>query len=283
VALKHGHGRELLPALFDDLVRLIDQPFPTDNVVCFSIYAETAALMLAHDRGRATDVLLAPQRFHARHHAIADVLTALVNAGEVVPPQQLLPLIEDVWRVERRRPDAVRSMLRLAARTEDPGCRAHIDAALYSSDDKLRAQAVPAWAEANALPCYVADGHLYDFRDARVPAVVRRWSAAHFFASWQGSSGIHDPAGDDDELLPLALQGMSMAGAEQCAAAVRKAAELVRQEGAKFDDPRVRAQASEFRAHEDDLKVKLMRIAIDHREQFLQAEAMRIAAKASKA
>ena len=270
-AVKRGYGQEAALELFNDLSAIIESG-RGDATYCNCKSA--ALIMLQVDRRRAADVLLDPRVFRADHNGLHDVLEALVESGERVAPQRLLPLLEGLCPVTGNHPPywamVKGTALRLAARVDDPHCRAYIDKAMHSGDAGLAARAAPAWAEANGLPRRVADGKLYDYGDEAMPMVVRRWSAAHFFHRWAGNDGIADPARRAD-LARLALAGMRSAGAEQCAALCERAIELVGQ-GAQFDDPRVEALEKQFWALGDELEVKLMRWAADHRHEFLIAD-----------
>jgi hypothetical protein len=271
-AASRGHANDALLELFDDLAAIIDSDRSDPT---YQNHEQAALLMLKLDRRRAADVLLDPKRFNAQHPALFDVLEALVESGERVSPQRLLPLLEGLWPVQRNHPPfwarVKGSALRLAARVDDPACRAYIDKAFYSGDADLAARAASAWAEANGLPRRVADGKLYNYRDESLPTVVRRWSAAHFFKSWTSNDGIADPVRRADLAGP-ALAGMRAAGADQCVAIAERAIELLVGHGAAFDDPRVEALEKEFWALGDELDVKLMRWAAEHKQEFLLAD-----------
>jgi hypothetical protein len=269
-AVRRGRGSETVVALFDNLTALLDsnRSDPTyDN------HKSAAVLMLRVDLQRATGVLLRPGRLEPSYAAMPGILEALVESGASVPPALLLPLLEALWPRESRSWSIVKgAALRLAARTDDPACRAFIDRAMVASDAKLRKYATPAWAEVQGLPADVVEGRLYPHDDERLPMVVRRWSAAHFFARFTQNDGIAQPIGRAD-LVRLALAGMRAAGADDCAAVVENAAALLRQ-GASCDDPRVEQAGRDFWKLADELEVKLTRLAADHLGEFVQADGL---------
>ena len=65
---------------------------------------------------------------------------------------------------------------------------------------------------------------------------------------------------------------MALRRADQCVAICERAIELLVGQGARFNDPRVEALEKQFWALGDELDVKLMRWAAEHKAEFLLAD-----------
>lgn len=274
-AARWEKGLAVVAGLFEDLVAVVDavRCGRTFGDHCWArVVEEAATLMLLADRPRALAVLLDERRLHPDYPAMPGILEALVSSQEVVPPEKLRPLLEAMWRHESPYWSFVKERaLRLAARVDDAGCRAFIDCAIDSPDAELAAHAVPAWCQVRGLPPGVGEGRAYDYLNVALPAVVRHWSAAQSFIVSAFEVYFEEAVADWDR-LPLAVAGMRAAGAGESAEPLKRAADLLRAGGVVDDDPRMRVLSAEFGRFEDELLVKLARLAAGHAEEFRRTD-----------